>query len=129
MNKTIFVSATIAIGLLGSAWGLSAAEKVDFNKDVKPILELNCTKCHGPEQHKGKLRLDSKEAALKGGENGNALVPGKPQDSKMYTSIILPADHDDVMPPKKEGVLSKAQTETIKNWIEQGADWPQGVSL
>ncbi|MDB6031728.1 MAG: hypothetical protein JWM16_2066 [Verrucomicrobiales bacterium] len=108
---------------------LQAAERVDFNKEVKPILELNCTKCHGPEQQKGKLRLDSKESALKGGENGNALVPNKPQDSKMYTSVILPADHDDVMPPKKEGLLSKAQTDTIKNWIEQGAEWPQGLNL
>ena len=90
--------------LVTTTGSLRAAEKVDFNKDIKPILEINCTKCHGPEQQKGKLRLDSREAALKGGENGNALVPGKPQDSKMYTSITLPADHDDVMPPKKEGL-------------------------
>ena len=129
MNKTIFFSATVAVGLLGSAWGVAAAEKVDFNKDIRPILELNCTKCHGPEQHKGKLRLDSKEAALKGGDNGPALVPGKPAESKMYASTILPPDHDDVMPPKKEGHLSQGQTDLIKNWIQAGADWPAGVTL
>src|ERR1051325_7699011 len=129
MNKAIFFIAAMATVLIGTRSALQAAEKVDFNKEIKPILELNCTKCHGPEQHKGKLRLDSKEAALKGGENGSALVPGKPEESKIYTSTILPPDHDDVMPPKKEGHLSKGQTDLIKRWIQQGADWPAGVTL
>lgn len=126
MNKATFLTAAAAIL---SAASLSAAEKVDFNKDIRPILEVNCTKCHGPEQQKAKLRLDSKEAALKGGENGKALVPGKPQESKLYTTTILPEDHDEVMPPPKEGLLSKTQTDLLKAWIEQGADWPQGATL
>src|SRR2546421_10559708 len=108
MNKPIFYTAVLATLLLvASRSSLLAAEEVDFSKEVKPILELNCTKCHGPEQHKGKLRLDSKDADLKGDDNGTALVPGKPEDSKIYTSIILPPDHDDTMPPKKELHLSK----------------------
>jgi formylglycine-generating enzyme required for sulfatase activity/mono/diheme cytochrome c family protein len=129
MNKSNVLRAAGVWMVVATTANLGAADKVDFNKDIKPILEVNCTKCHGPEQQKGKLRLDSREAALKGGENGHALEPGKPRESKMFTSTILAADHDDVMPPKKEGLLSKAQTETIRNWIEQGADWPQGVSL
>ncbi|HEY0456324.1 MAG TPA: SUMF1/EgtB/PvdO family nonheme iron enzyme [Verrucomicrobiae bacterium] len=129
MNIRVLLSAG-AVGAM-AAWAAQsrAAEKLDFARDIRPILEINCTKCHGPEQQKGKLRLDTREGALKGGENGAVLVPGKSQESKIYTSTILPADHDDVMPPKKEGQLSKVQTDLLKTWIEQGADWPAGVSL
>ncbi|HUR47207.1 MAG TPA: SUMF1/EgtB/PvdO family nonheme iron enzyme [Candidatus Saccharimonadales bacterium] len=129
MNKAIFLTAAVGLMINGTFLASQAAETVDFSKDIRPILELNCTKCHGPEQHKGKLRLDSREAALKGGDNGPALVPGKPEESKLYTSTVLPPDHDDVMPPKKEGHLSKGQTDLIKGWIQQGADWPAGVTL
>ena len=106
-----------------------AADPVDFNKQVKPLLELNCIKCHGEEQQKGKLRLDTREAALKGGSSGAALVPGKAADSKLYTTTILAPDHDDVMPPKKEVKLKPVQTAILKDWIDQGANWPAGVVL
>src|SRR5436190_3854555 len=86
-----------------------AAEPVDFNKQIKPILELSCVKCHGGEKPKGKLSLETKAEALKGGNNGTALVPGNPLESPMYKSTTLPADHDDVMPPPKEGKLPNAQ--------------------
>jgi formylglycine-generating enzyme required for sulfatase activity/mono/diheme cytochrome c family protein len=106
-----------------------AADPVDFAKQIKPILELNCLKCHGEEQQKGKLRLDTREAAIKGGDSGTALVPGKPAESKMFSTTILAPDHDDVMPPKKEVKLKKAQTDALKAWIEQGAVWPAGLTL
>ena len=106
-----------------------AADPVDFTKQVKPLLELNCVKCHGEDQQKGKLRLDTREVALKGGADGPALVPGKPAESKMFSSTILAPDHDDVMPPKKEVKLKPAQTDILKAWIEQGAIWPAGVVL
>src|SRR5947199_3301862 len=51
-------------------------KKVDFAKEIQPILSENCIKCHGPEKQKGKLRLDSREAALKGGTDGEVLIPG-----------------------------------------------------
>src|SRR5262245_52776843 len=52
-------------------------KKVDFAKDIEPILAANCIKCHGPEKQKSGFRLDSREAAIKGGDGGAALVPGK----------------------------------------------------
>ena len=117
----VFVAASVSLA--------RADDPVDFTKQVKPLLELNCVKCHGEDQQKGKFRLDTREGALKGGSNGTALVPGKPAESKLYMSTTLAPDHDDVMPPKKETKLTPAQTAVLKDWIEQGAVWPAGVAL
>ena len=114
--------------LLGmAAAGAYAADKIDFLLDVKPILEATCVSCHGPEKPKADLRLDSRAAALKGGDNGPALVPGKPKESPLYTTTILPPDHDEVMPPKEQ--LTKEQTEVLRRWIEEGASWPDDLVL
>ncbi len=108
--------------------GVTAADKIEFVLDVKPILESACLRSHGPEKPKGDLQLMTRALALKGGENGTSLVPGKPAESRLYKLTVLPPGHDDIMPPKKDP-LSKAQTEVLRNWIEQGADWPESVSL
>ena len=105
-----------------------SAEKVDFVQEIKPILESTCLSCHGPEKPKGDLRLDTRADALKGGDQGPSLVPGKPQDSRLYTTTILPPDHDDIMPPKGEP-LTKGQTESLRRWIEEGAVWPDDLAL
>lgn len=117
-----------AVAALSAATSF-AAGKPDFAKDIGPVLAKNCLECHGPEKQKGKLRLDSKEAAFKGGDSGMAgIVPGKSADSRIYKVITLPKGHDDVMPPKGEP-LSKATTDLIKAWIDAGADWPAGAKL
>ena len=105
-----------------------AAAQVDFKKQVRPILEVYCLKCHGDEKPKGGLSLTTRAGALKGGEDGPALVVGKPDQSPLYTTTTLPADHDDVMPPKGEK-LSKAQQAALKQWIEEGAVWPDDLKL
>ena len=106
----------------------SAADKIDFAEDVKPILESTCVSCHGPEKPKGSFRLDTRAGAIKGGDDGTALVPGDPKKSPLYTSTILPAGHDDIMPPKGDP-LSKEQTEVLRRWIEEGAPWPDNLVL
>src|ERR1043165_7032165 len=93
-----------------------ADDKIDFAKSVQPILEKRCIECHGPKKQKGDLRLDSKEAALKGGKDAKAVVPGKLDDSDMIRRVSLPAGHDDIMPPKGDP-LTKEQIETLKKWI------------
>lgn len=108
--------------------GAHAADKIDFRKDIKPTLEVHCLSCHGAEKPKGDLRLDTRENAIKGGDDGTSLVPGKPSESPLYTTTILPADHDDAMPPKGER-LPKDQTEKLRIWVEQGAEWPAGDVL
>src|SRR5688500_8993793 len=105
-----------------------AAEKVDFLLEVKPILESTCVSCHGAEKPKGDLRHDTRAGALKGGDGGPALVPGKAQMSPLYTSTVLPPGHDDIMPPKGDP-LAKEQTERLRLWIEQGGDWPENLTL
>ena len=125
MNRYLLLIATALLAhALSSA---RAADKVDFEQQIKPILEFDCVRCHGPEKPKGGLRLDTRGGALKGGDNGPALVPGKPDQSPLYTSTILPADDDKHMPPKGDP-LKKDQTELLRVWIEQGAAWPEGLT-
>ena len=122
---------TLLAASLFATFQVSAADavKADFNKHIKPILESACIHCHCEKSDKGDLRMDTKEAMLKGGENGTALVPGQPDKSPIYTLAALAEDEDDVMPPKKEGVLAKEQIALIKDWVQQGAPWPAGVVL
>jgi mono/diheme cytochrome c family protein len=98
---------------------------VDFSH-VQAILETKCLECHNPNKVKGKLLMDTAEALLKGGESGPAMIAGKPDDSELIKRLVLPADHDDVMPPKG-GPLPKADIDLLKRWIAEGAKWPQGV--
>jgi formylglycine-generating enzyme required for sulfatase activity len=116
-----------SLGLL--AWVGTASAQVGFVKDIQPILEVHCTKCHGEEQKKGGLRLHTLADALKGGDNGTALVPGKSKESKLFISTTLKPEDDGFMPPPKEGPLPKAQQEKLRQWIDAGAKWPAGVKL
>src|SRR5579863_3016668 len=116
-----FSVAVLAAGILN----LRAAQ-VDFTKEVQPIFQNACLKCHGPEKQKGGLRLDSKAAALKGGKDGVAIVPGAADKSDLYRRVTLPATNDDVMPSQGD-LLTKAQTDLIRDWINQGANWPEGT--
>src|SRR2546423_11149270 len=117
----------IAAGLLlAMNWHASAETKVDFSKEIQPILQQTCVKCHGPEKQKGKLRLDSKEAAFKGGRDGVVITAGDAEKSELYRRIILPKGNDDVMPNEGEP-LTKAQTDLFRDWINQGAVWPDQV--
>lgn len=120
MNKFI-----LALALFGGvAQTELRAANVDFGAQVYPIFERSCISCHGPEKQKGKLRLDSKAAAFNGGEDGVVLIAGDAAKSDLYRRIILPEGSDDVMPNKGD-VLTKAQTDLIRDWINQGASWPE----
>lgn len=115
--------------LTGFATLKAAAEnKVDFVKDIQPILQKSCVECHGAEKDKGKLRLHTKEGAFKRDPDVIVIEPGQADKSELYRRIILPADHDDVMPNKGD-VLTKAQTDLIRDWINQGAAWPVGIVI
>ena len=114
--------------LLAFALPLSAADPVDFRKQVRPILEVNCLKCHGAEKPKAKLSLVTRADAIKGGENGTSLVPGDPAKSPIYTTTALPDGHDSLMPPKGDR-LNVAQQTVLKTWVEQGAAWPEELKL
>jgi Planctomycete cytochrome C len=106
------------------------AQAPDFKKDIVPLLESSCVKCHNPEKKKGKLDMTTKEAFVKGGSNGKVVEPGKPDDSAMIKALLLPADADEAMPPEgKAPRPTAAQIDTLKKWIAAGANWPDGVAL
>ena len=97
--------------------------KIDFTKDIQPILAENCYKCHGPDHQEAGLRWDRKADALKGGEKGSPIVPGKPAESLMFRAVNGGGEDVPRMPQKGEP-LSNAQIAIIRAWIEQGAIWP-----
>ena len=104
---------------------LPAAAKtpgVTFAKDIKPLFEKSCFKCHGAEKQKGKLRLDSLEATLKGGENAPNVIVSNSAKSPLVWSIARVGDEDDFMPPKDKGEpLTREQVGLVRAWIDQGA--------
>src|SRR5437762_3235011 len=95
---------------------------VDYARDVQPILAKNCVSCHGPDRQRGELRLDRKADALKGGDSGKAIVPGKPADSLLLKKVAS-ADANDRM-PKGRDPLTADQVRTLAAWIAAGANWP-----
>lgn len=122
-------AAFLTVGCLANPSSSPAANppgKVDFNRDIRPILSDNCYACHGPDSEKRKagLRLDLREAALTKLKSDNvAIVPGHPEKSSLVERITTP-DEDDHMPPPDTGKrLDKQQVELLQRWIAEGAEW------
>ena len=101
-----------------------AAETIDFQRDIRPILSNFCFKCHGPDDgsRKAKLRLDLRAAARKGGRSGTAaVVPGKPEASELMRRVTS-TEETEVMPPPSTGkTLSSRQIQLLRLWIAGGA--------
>lgn len=89
---------------------------------VQPLLKNRCYSCHGSEKQKGKLRLDTREFMLKGGEEGKALVPGSTEESALIKRLLLPISNEDHMPPKEKPQLSAQELALLEWWIKEGAD-------
>jgi mono/diheme cytochrome c family protein len=99
-----------------------AAEPVDYRRDVLPILSKHCYECHGPEQQKSGLRLDTVTAAKEGGYNGAAIVPGKSGESLFIAALMGTGDVTRM--PEDRPPLSQSEIELLKTWIDQGAVGP-----
>ncbi|MEN3942768.1 DUF1553 domain-containing protein [Prosthecobacter sp. SYSU 5D2] len=113
--------------LLSASWKQASgsnddsATGIDFAKHIQPILSENCYRCH-EEKAKGDLRLNTLEAAMLGGESGEpAIVPGKPEESRLI-SIIHPDATDDIMPPKGDPLPEKDR-QLLTAWIKEGASY------
>lgn len=131
--KTICVATAVCLLTLGLAGVL--AKEVDpsklppasnqqgltFDKDIKSLFEKSCVKCHGAEKAKGRLRLDSREAILKGSEHGQVVIAGNSAKSTLVHAIAR-LNEDEAMPPKgKAPELTKEQVGLVRAWIDQGA--------
>ena len=95
-----------------------------FENEVRPLLVEKCQKCHGPRKQESGLRLDSRQALLKGGERGPAVVPGKTEQSILIAAVRQSGDLK--MPPG--GRLSDAQIAVLNRWVADGAAWPDEKS-
>lgn len=99
----------------------ATATGVTFDKDIKPLFEKSCFKCHGEEKQRGKLRLDTLEATLKGGAGGESVIKGDSLKSPLVLSVSR-LDEDTAMPPEDKGVpLTPEQVGLVRAWIDQGA--------
>ncbi|RZL14752.1 MAG: hypothetical protein EOO89_15655, partial [Pedobacter sp.] len=104
---------------------LTPENEVALNAEVKAIFSESCYKCHGPDKKKGGLRLDTKELAFKGGEDGVVIVVGHPEKSELFRRITLPSEHKDAMPTEGKK-LKDRDIDIVKIWISKGAPWPEG---
>src|SRR4051812_9601317 len=128
MSRTALIDHPVARG----AWVLMAAiffpqvsfpAAPDFSREIRPLLEQHCFKCHGPEKQKGGLRLDSKEAAFKPGESGEkAILPGRASESRLI-KLVSSQDDNERMPSRGQP-LSTIEIDLLKRWINGGAEWP-----
>src|SRR6185312_13439750 len=106
----------------------AASRKVDFVKDIQPILAKSCYDCHGEKKQEAALRWDAKEIALKGSEHGPVIVPGKSSESLMI-QLVAGLKGDDKVMPQKGDRLTAEQIGLLRAWIDQGADWPDSASV
>jgi len=116
----------VLLGLLFSG-NLVAEDKLDFNRDIRPILSDNCFLCHGPaaSTRAAELRLDKREPAIA----ANAIKPGNPSESDLVDRIFSD-DPDSIMPPPDSNKkLTSQQKEILKRWIKEGAEYQQHWSF
>jgi len=103
--------------------------EINFKESIAPLLVMNCIECHNSSVTKGNLNLETLAFALKGGDEGKAIVLGKPEESQLYLKIIEGENKKKPEMPRKKPALAKPDVEKIKAWIEQGAAWPKEIVL
>ncbi|MEX2512203.1 MAG: c-type cytochrome domain-containing protein [Cyclobacteriaceae bacterium] len=103
-------------------------EAVVYTDIIHPIMEIRCNSCHNTSKKKGDLQMHTKEALLKGGENGPVFVAGSPEESELIKRLHLPENHDDHMPPKGKSQLTDDQVLLMEWWIENGASFDKKVA-
>ncbi len=115
---------TLAAAPIGQA-GASVGSRVDYLRDVTPILKKNCYHCHGAQVQTKGLRLDSREHTLRGGDSGRPLiVPGKSGESLLF-QVLSASESDSLMRmPPSPSPLADGDIDLIRRWIDEGAHWP-----
>ena len=118
---SVLTSAMIALAVAGGA----SAQRVDYARDVLPILSDNCYHCHGPDEQarKARLRLDTKEGAFRTRNDRTVIIPGKTGESELIKRITSDDETEVMPPPESNRTLSAKQIELLRQWVEQGAKW------
>ncbi len=94
---------------------------------IQPMLQHKCYTCHGPSKQRGKLRLDSEDGMLKGGEEGVSIIPGKGDESILFQRLVLEETDKKHMPPKGRPQFTSSEIELIHWWINSGAAFDKPV--
>ena len=102
-------------------------EAVLYADAIQPLLQARCYSCHGPNKKKGKLRLDTPEFIIQGGEDGKALVPGKPDEGEMMKKLLMPLNNKHHMPPLEKPQLTQNEIALLNWWISTGADFTKKI--
>ena len=105
----------------------AATRPVDFEKEIKPLFEAACVKCHAKGKDKGGFSLETRETFLKGGDNGPGAEIGQSAKSNIV-ELVAGLDPDSVM-PKKGTRWTAEQVGLLRAWIDQGALWPKGITF
>lgn len=116
----------VGLASLACSIAIAAEPRIDFGKQIRPILAERCYECHGPEKQEGKLRLDRRADARRGGDSGEIIAAGASRKSRLV-DLITSANEDERMPLGKKPLLPD-QIALLKRWIEEGADWPDAWS-
>ena len=107
-----------------------ASRHVDFEEEIKPLLELRCLQCHNSETAKdfADLNLETRDLAMTTGRNAPVIKVGDGKGSLFYQTLKMGTDHPMAMPPSPDKIW-KDTLRTIRRWIDQGAEWPEGPPL
>ena len=128
----LYVASTIFALLVCVAADLHGeSARIQFNRDIRPLLSAKCFNCHGPdeESREADLRLDTREGAFAERDEAQTLVPGEPDESELYLRITS-TDPDEQMPPAdSEHRLTPEEISLFKIWIEQGVEWQRHWSF
>jgi hypothetical protein len=117
------------VSLAGPPSDSGAGPKVDFARQVAPLLTDRCVSCHNPARARGGLDLSSAKAARKGGDSGPAVVPGMPDESRLLDVIVSEDEGSRPEMPKTGDPLSAEQVALLREWVNSGATWPESVVL
>src|SRR3954467_12302398 len=126
------ISLLLLLALSTSARFAPAAEKkLDFNRDIRPILSENCFQCHGFDEkaRQAELRLDIADSALAKQDDVVAIVPGHPDESELWRRVTSTDNSEMMPPPDSHRQLKPEQKELLKRWIEQGAPYAKHWSF
>ena len=124
-SRPLVIVLLASLPLATQAQSPTAPQQVDYQKDVKPLLAENCYSCHGIEAQQAGLRLDLRQAALRGGDYGPVIIPGKSAESKLIKRLV---DGDGGMQMPPTGPLTTEQIGVLRAWIDQGAEFSTEIA-
>ena len=121
MCRNFFYAAFCSFAIACSSFAICEGGTVQYNRDIRPILNDNCFACHGPDVNKraAELRLDLRDAAVE----KKAIVPGQPNESSILQRIMSTDENEVMPPPSSHKSLTAAQKELLKTWIAEGAEY------